>query len=155
VLILGGCLTVFGVVLYRASPHARDALVKDLLMRPGGPMTFRFILQPIMAAIVAFRDGLQGARLRRTPYFWTVLTDRNERLARLYGGLVSTAQIILLGIVMDAIYQYIVLKQFYPGQMVIVALLLAFVPYLLLRGLAARIFPQPAQPCSSIGKINI
>ena len=32
-----------------------------------------------------------------------------------------------------------VFKTFYPGEMVIIALLLAFIPYLLLRGLFARI----------------
>jgi hypothetical protein len=40
---------------------------------------------------------------------------------------------------MDAIYQATVLKTFYPGEAVIVAILLAFVPYLLLRGPVARV----------------
>ena len=40
---------------------------------------------------------------------------------------------------MDAIYQYVVLKTFYPGEMVIIAILLAFVPYLILRGPMARL----------------
>jgi hypothetical protein len=54
-------------------------------------------------------------------------------------GLNATARIILLGIVMDAMYQIIVLRRFYPGEAVIIALVLAFVPYLLIRGPAARI----------------
>ena len=40
---------------------------------------------------------------------------------------------------MDGVYQAIVLKTFYPGEMVLVAILLAFVPYLLLRGPFARL----------------
>jgi hypothetical protein len=40
---------------------------------------------------------------------------------------------------MDTVYQLIVLKAFYPAEAVIVALALAFVPYLLLRGPVARI----------------
>ena len=40
---------------------------------------------------------------------------------------------------MDTVYQITVLKAFYPGEAAIVALLLAFVPYLLLRGPIARI----------------
>jgi hypothetical protein len=40
---------------------------------------------------------------------------------------------------MDAIYQWIVLKTFYPGEAVIVAIALAFFPYLLLRGPIARV----------------
>jgi hypothetical protein len=40
---------------------------------------------------------------------------------------------------MDSIYQVIVLKTFFPVESVIVALTLAFVPYLILRGPIARI----------------
>ena len=40
---------------------------------------------------------------------------------------------------MDVVYQLIVLKTFYPGEAVIVAIALALLPYLLLRGPIARI----------------
>ena len=60
-------------------------------------------------------------------------------MTRLREGLNATARIILLGIVMDGMYQMIVLRRFYPGEAVIIALVLAFVPYLLIRGPAARI----------------
>ena len=53
--------------------------------------------------------------------------------------MVATARIILLGLVMDVIYQIVVFDTFHPGEAAIVALLLAFVPYLLLRGPVARI----------------
>ena len=46
------------------------------LARPGerasGPLSFRFILQPSMAAIAAIHDGVKDARAGRSPYFWTV-----------------------------------------------------------------------------------
>ena len=61
---------------------------------------------------------------------------RGERLRE---GVISTAKIIILGVVMDSVYQYVVLKTFYPGETLVVALLLAFVPYLLLRGLFERV----------------
>jgi len=54
-------------------------------------------------------------------------------------GLIATSRTILIGLVMDAIYQVMVLKTFYPGEAVLIAILLAFVPYLLLRGTIARI----------------
>jgi hypothetical protein len=38
-----------------------------VLDRPGGPMAFRFILQPVMATIAAFRDGLKNRRTGRSP----------------------------------------------------------------------------------------
>ena len=130
---------VAGAVWYGVSEEVRQRVWQNLLDRPGGPMTFRFILQPCMAAIAALHDGVNDAKLGRAPYFWTVLTNTSERGGRLYEGLISTARIILLGLCMDVIYQAIVLKTFYPGEAVIVALALAFLPYLLLRGPIARI----------------
>ena len=40
---------------------------------------------------------------------------------------------------MDVVYQLIEFKTFYPGEAAIVAVLLAFIPYLLLRGPFARL----------------
>jgi hypothetical protein len=130
---------VIGAVYYGFSAEVRQRVWENLVNRPGGPMTFRIILQPVMAAVAALRDGVNDAKLGRTPYFWTLATNPSERGGLLREGLISTARIILLGLCMDAIYQAIVLKTFYPGEAVIVALALAFLPYLLLRGPIARI----------------
>jgi hypothetical protein len=102
-------------------------------------MTFRFLLQPAMAMIAALNDGIKDARLGRSPYLWTILSDRQVSASRLREGVIATARIILLGLGMDAVYQATVLKTFYPGEMVIVALLLAFIPYVLLRGIVERV----------------
>ena len=110
-----------------------------MIARPHGPMAFRFILQPVMAAIVALRDGVADAKAGRTAFFWTHLANPVERGGRLREGLIATARVILLGLGMDLIYQLIVLKTFYPGEAVIVAIALAFFPYLLLRGPVDRI----------------
>ena len=61
------------------------------------------------------------------------------RAERLRDGVISTARIILLGLGMDLIYQFIELKEFLPGEAAIIAILLAFIPYLLLRGPAERV----------------
>ena len=132
-LIIGGALS------HDFSAAVRQRIWQNVLERPGGPMAFRFIIQPVMATIAAFRDGVRDGRTGRSPYLWTILTNRSDRGGRLREGLVSTAQIILIGLVIDTIYQLTVLEAFYPGEAAIVALLLAFLPYLLLRGPIARI----------------
>jgi hypothetical protein len=131
--------TAFGVVLYGFSDEVRHRVWEQLIARPTGPMAFRFILQPVMAGIAALRDGIKDAKARRSAYFWALLTNPSDRVGRLREGLISTARVILLGLCMDVIYQLIVLKTFYPGEAVIVAIALAFFPYLLLRGPIARI----------------
>jgi hypothetical protein len=41
--------------------------------------------------------------------------------------------------VMDAIYQFIVLRRFYLGEALVIAFVFAVLPYLLIRGPVARI----------------
>jgi len=139
VVVLMIAFVVLGAAWYGFSAEARERIWQNLLDRPGGPMTFRFILQPIMATIAALYDGIKDARTGRSPYLWTILTNSAKRGGRLREGLVSTARVILLGLCMDLIYQFIEFDTFHPAEAVIIALLLAFVPYLLLRGPCGRI----------------
>ncbi|SDS40739.1 hypothetical protein [Bradyrhizobium canariense] len=144
--LLAKLVVVFGIVLFVAGVLWHGVTVAtfqrfwhDLVERPDEPMRFRFVLQPLMAVIAAIHDGRADARAGRSPYFMTVLRNSQERVGRLREGLNATARIILLGLVIDLIYQLLVLKTFYPNEALVVALLLAFVPYLLVRGLVARI----------------
>lgn len=119
----------------------------NLADRVGGPMTFRVILQPTMAILLALRAGMKDAREGRPPYFWTILTDPSRRAELIREGWKSVARVFVLAMIMEVIYQWIVLRWFYPGEALTVALLLAVVPYLLLRGpinrLVRRLRRQP------------
>jgi hypothetical protein len=132
-------LIAAGVLWHGVTLEAVQRLWGNLVDRPSGPMKFRFVLQPAMAGIAAIRAGVKDARTGRSPYFWTILHRPQERFARLSEGLNAAARIILLGLAIDVIYQVTELKMFYPVEALIIALLLAFVPYLLIRGPAARI----------------
>jgi len=112
---------------------------QDLVARPVGPLSFRFVLQPAMSAVIAVHDGIQDARTGRSPYLWTIVSNSAERGARLREGLSATSKIIVLGLVVDAIYQLYALETFRPGEALIVSMALAFVPYLLIRGPVARV----------------
>jgi hypothetical protein len=139
-LVLG--LLALGLAWYGVTAESLGRLWSDILDRPTGPMMFRFILQPTMAIIAALRDGFRDARLGRRPYVWALIhgvRDSQGRSGRLWEGIVSTARILILGVVMDVIYQWKVLDSFYPGQSAVIATLLAFIPYLLLRGPFERI----------------
>lgn len=112
---------------------------QDLLARPSGPFSFRFVLQPVMASIAAIKAGIVDARTGRTPYFWLILTDPARRGPSVREGFAATSRIFLLGLAMDAAYQLIVLGKFYPGEALIIALVLAVLPYFLVRGPVARV----------------
>ena len=120
----------------------RDMLMRMLMNvsdRVGGPMTFRIILQPLMASLLAIRAGMKDAQTGRPPYFWTILTDPNQRGDLMREGWKSVARVFFLAIIMDVIYQVIVLNWVYPGEVLLIAILLAVVPYLLLRGPVNRL----------------
>lgn len=130
---------LLGLALHGFSADVRERVFTSIAERPGGPMTFRFILQPVMATVMAAIDGLRDARSGTPPYFWSLITGTNQRVDRIYDGVIATSRVILLGLGMDVIYQWIEFKTFYPGEAAIVAVLLAFIPYLLLRGPFARL----------------
>ena len=111
----------------------------QLLDRVSGPMKFRLVLQPAMAAFFAIRSGLADARAGKAPYFWALIWGRGQREAILKDGWKSVGRVFILALVLDVVYQIIVLRFVYPGEAVIVAFVLAIVPYLVVRGLTTRI----------------
>jgi len=114
-------------------------LWEDLAGRIGGAMSFRLILQPAVAIYFAIRDGLNDARAQRPLYSWTVLTDPAQRSELLREGWKAVIKVFIMAVLIDIAYQYIELSWFYPGEALVVAFVLAFLPYLLIRGPANRI----------------
>jgi len=139
VIALAVLLIVSGMLWFGITLENFQRVLRNVINRANGPLSFRFILQPSVAAFFAIRDGLRDARRDRSPFFWTIFWNPRERMGRLREGLNATAKIILLGILMDAVYQALELQTFYPSEALIVALLLAFLPYVVVRGLATRI----------------
>jgi hypothetical protein len=123
----------------------------DLMGRFSGPMTFRLYLQPAMAIFFAIRDGLKDAREGKPAYFYSLFNNPRNREERLWEGFKAVARVFLLAIIMDLIYQLIVLRWFYPGEALIVAFILAFIPYLLLRGPVNRIARHFAHRTEAMG----
>ena len=115
----------------------------QLIAHPSGPLAFRLILQPIMATILAILDGSKDARVGRSPYLWTILSDPSQRAGYLREGLNRVSRVIVFALVMDAIYQFMVLGRFYLGEALVNAFVLAVLPYLLIRGPVARIARPP------------
>jgi hypothetical protein len=130
---------VVGLVMHGVSGEVLSRIWHNMLDRPGGPFVFRFVLQPIMATAAALRAGIHDARVGRTPFLWAVLTDPSQRRGRLDEALIATSRIVLLGLAIDTIYQFIEFDSLHPAEAVIIALLLGVVPYLVLRGLVTRI----------------
>ena len=114
-------------------------IFENLIDRVSGPMKFRLILQPLMAIIFAIRSGLKDAREGRPAYFWALFTDSAHRRDMVRDGWKSVGRVYILAVVIDVIYQLIVFRWVYPVEALLVAAILAFIPYLLIRGPVNRI----------------
>ena len=112
---------------------------ENMQLRVDGPFKFRLILQPLMASIFAVMAGLKDARAGRAPYFWGLLNNPEHRADLLRDGWKSVGKVFVLAVVLEVAFQLIVLKTVYPLEAVFVALVLAILPYLVLRGLATRL----------------
>ena len=111
----------------------------EIVARPGGPLAMRFYLQPLMATLFALRDGFKDARNDKPPYFWALFTHTEQRSEMLRHGWKSVGKIFVLAVVLDIIYQLFVLHELHPLQTLVVATMLAIVPYLIFRGPVNRI----------------
>ena len=139
VLSLAGVLLALGISWYGWSAEIHHRFWNDIVDRIHGPMTFWFYLQPIMAAVAALPDGIKDARLGHRSFFWSALWGSSAPQGRLREGLISTARVVLLGLSMDVIYQHKVLDRFYPVEALMMALLLAVIPYFIFRWAVERI----------------
>jgi len=54
-------------------------------------------------------------------------------------------KVFLIALLLDAVYQLITVRWFYPGEALVTAIVLALVPYVLLRGPANRLWPRKSQ----------
>ena len=111
----------------------------DFIGRVHGPFAFRLVLQPLAAAIIACQAGFRDARAGRPAYGWAILTNPVDRHELLREGWRELARVFIVAVLVDLIYEVIVFRQIYPVQSLIVAGLLALLPYPLIRGSVNRI----------------
>lgn len=120
-------------------------IVEDFLGRFDGPLHFRMIVQPLMATILAILDGIKDAKNNKPAYLWTVVFNSESRRDFLKDGWKHMGKIFILAVILDVVYQLKVFHKIYPGEILIVAFIMAIVPYVLLRGPANRLVRLFAQ----------
>ena len=115
-------------------------LVADQISdRVSGPMKFRIVLQPMMATFLGVRSGMRDAKKGAQPYFWDLLYSPGRRAELIKEGWKSIARLFFLAMALDIVYQIFVQHSFHLRAALLVAIVLAIVPYLLLRGIVTRI----------------
>jgi hypothetical protein len=114
-------------------------VMENFSHRIDGSMRIRFILQPLMAIIFAAIDGLKDAKAGKVPYLWSLFTQPQHVAAQLRNGWRSIGKVFFVAIVLDVIFQVKELHNLFPLEALAIALVLAIVPYLCLRGIVCRL----------------
>jgi len=112
---------------------------EDIPKRLTGPGRFRFVLQPAIATLLGIRDGRLDARAGRPPYLYNLLFYQGQRRDLLWSGFNSVVNLVLMGILLDAIAQWLILGASYPGAALLIGPTLIALPYVLARALANRV----------------
>jgi hypothetical protein len=157
--VLAGCTLA---VLVAAAPGAlRDAwerggiylfsweFFEDLPRRLTGPGRFRFVLQPLVAIFLGVRAGRGDAGAGRPPFILAIIAHPQQRRQMLAETARALANIVLVGILLDAVSQWLILGVAHPGAALIVGPVLISLPYAFARGLGNRIARRRSRPLES------
>jgi len=141
-----------GFVLFLSIPEAlRDSyerggvylfsreFVEDIPRRLTGPGRMRFLVQPSVALALGILAGRRDSRSGRPPYLLALVLGRGSRGELLRSAASDITNIVLLGILLDAISQRLILGTVHPGVALLVGPVLVSGPYLVARALANRV----------------
>ena len=112
---------------------------ENFTARPSGSLSLRFYIQPVLAAFLGLRAGLKDARSGQPPYLWATVTRHGHRWAMLKDALKDLRMPLLLAALLDAIYQSIAHKGIYLLELLFTIVLLALVPYVIVRPIVNRL----------------
>jgi hypothetical protein len=112
----------------------------ELFGRLDGPLNLRLILQPCIAAIFGFLDGSKDAKAGAPPYFWSVTQETQAaRMKLIKHGWGRIGKVLVIAFALDMLFQYLVTNSVAILGSILVAAILAILPYLIFRGLINRI----------------
>ena len=115
-----------------------ERALNDLINRASGAMKLRLILQPLIAIYFAIRAGKRDAKQNRPPFLLEYYTHFKKRRELFKSAWKDIGKVFIVAFILDCIYQKIALTDFYPGEALVAALILAVIPYGLMRAFTTR-----------------
>jgi len=134
-----------------------NRVVNNFIERTEGPMSLRFVLQPTMSLIFAIKAAIKDSKNNTEPFlsrYFSSPKDQRHNIAK--EGWKDFGKIFIIGTILDIIYQLVVIfglksqDKFYPLESLIVAFILAIVPYLLFRGPLNRLIRLFIKPRAKV-----
>ena len=112
---------------------------ENLIGRLGGPMSFRFLIQPAVAIFFAVRAGIRDARENKPTFLGCALSNPRSWRARMRQSWKDVGTVFIVALILDSIYQVVVHSGIFTLELLITATVLALVPYMVLRDLVSRV----------------
>lgn len=106
----------------------------------GGSFQLRLILQPIAAIILGLRAGIKDAKRGEPPFFRALIHTEGKRGSLLALAARDAALPLAVAFVIDSILQQLINGRIRPVAALIVGGFLVFLPFLIVRALANRIW---------------
>jgi hypothetical protein len=123
-------------------PGFWESLTRDLTGRGmfGGSFQIRLVLQPLTAIILGIRIGIRDAKRGELPFFQALVRDKGERGDLLAKAARDAVIPLLVAFTVDSILQHMINHRIRPLEAVFVGALLVFIPFLIARAFANRIW---------------
>jgi len=113
--------------------------IEDIPRRLTGPGRFRFVIQPLIAVILGIIGGLSDARAGRPPYLYGILFHRHLRRDLVKTGFSIIVNLLLMGILLDAVFQRIIFGVTHPFAALLIGPILIVTPYAVARAFSNRL----------------
>ena len=115
-------------------PRMLALFFEEMIGRAGGPLNFRLVVMPTVAAFFGIRAGLRDTREGKSTFLWGIITKPTGRAAALRSARKDIGRVFIMALTMDTAYQIIALRAFQIFQVLVVAVACAIVPYVIVRG---------------------
>jgi hypothetical protein len=106
----------------------------------GGSFQVRLILQPLAAVVLGIRFGIKDAKAGGAPFFLALAREKGGRGSLLGKAARDAILPLVLAVVIDSILQHMINGRIRPLAALVVGGLLVFLPFLIVRALANRLW---------------
>ena len=107
---------------------------EEMIGRASGPLNFRLVIMPTVAAFFGIRAGLKDTREGKSTFLWGIITVPTGRADALRSARKDIGRVFIMAVIMDTAYQLVALRTLQVFQVLVVAVVCAIVPYVLVRG---------------------
>jgi hypothetical protein len=118
------------------------SIMEGLLARVAGPLSIRFVFQPLIGLLLGVRDGMVDAKAGKPPFILDLIANNENREEKLSSLLTSLSKTVLIAVMLDVIAQYLIFDQVRITSAVMIAIIILIVPYSIARAVTNRIITE-------------